>query len=435
MGPVIIGSLLKQEGHDVEIISEYVTRLNTNELNDADLVGISITTYNAPRGFAIAAQISKPVVFGGIHASLMPGECLQYGDYVIRGDGHSVVELAHSVEAKKNTEFEKIPNLVFNRNGQIVSNDMESKCINIVPDFKLVRNYYKFNLNRLLRLPLLVNASRGCPNNCSFCAIKAVYKDVVKKDKEVVIGDIKNQIENQHFLSRFVPRVIWITDDNFFSDKLWAKEVLKAIAQLKTSYKFNIQAEVGIASDKELLELMRKANVRFISLGIESLKQSSLDNFSKNSSPAQINDAIWKLKCHGIEVHGLFVFGDEEFRKGDGLLVAQFVKRNGLSGALIQPLTPFPGTKLFKRLKRQGRIMNEDWENYGDKVVFRPKKLTAGELQREIYECYRRIYSSFWVIKFLLFGRKGFRLIMFGIALFRYLEGRKTKNYIRDKLS
>jgi len=86
-GPIVIASLLKQSGHDVEVISEYVTKLNIEDLKRADLVGISIATYNAAKGFNIARKLKKPVVFGGFHASLMPEECLNYGDYVISGRG------------------------------------------------------------------------------------------------------------------------------------------------------------------------------------------------------------------------------------------------------------------------------------------------------------------------------------------------------------
>ena len=68
-GPIVIATLLKQQGHDVEVISEYITRLNLQDLSRADLVGISITTYNAQRGYAIAHELTTPVVFGGMHAS------------------------------------------------------------------------------------------------------------------------------------------------------------------------------------------------------------------------------------------------------------------------------------------------------------------------------------------------------------------------------
>ena len=116
-------------------------------------------------------------------------------------------------------------------------------------------------------------------------------------------------------------------------------------------------------------------------------------------------------------------------------LVAEFAKQNKLPEVLVQPLTPLPGIKLFRKLKMEGRILHNHWEDYNGKVVCKPKELTAAELQREVYNCYRRVYSPLQVIKFLLFGKKGFKLIILGIAKLRYLEWLRNKNYIKDKLS
>ena len=435
LGPIIVASLLKKNGHKVEVQTEYVSELDFDEINSADLVGISITTYNATRGYEIAQRIRKPVVFGGFHASLLPEECLNYGSYVIRGDGHSIVELADVLSGGKIDGIREVPNLVYRTDGRVFYNKQETKSINIVPDFSLVKDYYKLNLNRLLRIPLLVNASRGCHFNCTFCSIKPIYPDFKKKDKGIVIEDIKSQLRNQHFFSKFLPRIIWITDDNFFSDKDWAKDLLRELIRLKTGYRFVIQARLDIANDDNLLKLIEKANIGMISLGIESLNQLSLDSFNKGSSVKDIGVAVDKIKSHGIDVHGLFVFGDDEFKKGDGLKVAEFVKHHHLSGLLIQPLTPYPGTPLFKRLDKEGRILHKNWEDYNGKVVFVPKRVSAAELHKEIYDCYRSIYSPFRVLKFLIFGKNGFRLIIFGIAIFRYIEWLKSKNYIREKLS
>ena len=114
--------------------------------------------------------------------------------------------------------------------------------------------------------------------------------------------------------------------------------------------------------------------------------------------------------------------------------VAGFVKRHKLSGVLIQPLIPFPGTGVFRKLKKDGRILHEDWQHYDGKVVFSPNHMTAAELQKEIYDCYRKVFSPLRVLKFLLFGPKGFRLAGLGESTLRYLEWIKKKNYIRDKL-
>ena len=433
-GPVVVATLLKQEGHDVEVISEYVKKLDVEELNQADLVGISITTYNATRGYEIAHHIRKPIVFGGFHASLMPEECLQHGDYVIKGDGYSVVSLADFLSNGKTRDITLIPNLIYKRDGVISRNAEESKPINVVPDFSLVRDYYKLNFNRLLRIPLLVNASRGCHHHCTFCCIREVYKDVKKKDKRVVVEDLRTQTKNAHFLSMFFPRVAWITDDNFFSDRSWAKDVLAELAKLKTGYELVLQARVDIAYDDELLNLMKKAGVSRVYLGIESLDQKSLDGFNKESSVEDIRHAVRKVREYGIDVFGLFVFGDDEFRKGDGKRVAEFATRNGLAGVLIQPLTPFPGTELFEKLKKQNRILHERWHEYNGKIVFIPRNLTPAELQEEIYDCYRSVYSPLRILKALLFGKKGFRLGLFGEGIIRQVEAMKSRTYVKERL-
>lgn len=435
MGPIIIASLLKQEGHTVEVHSEYVTKFKIEDIDKADLVGISITTYNAKRGYDIAQQVKKPVVFGGFHASLLSEECLSYGDYVITGDGHSIVGLANHLDRKGTDAIGQIPNLVYKNGEKIVYNHIETNAINVVPDFSLVKNYYKNNINRILRIPLLTSASRGCLCNCTFCAIKAIFPDFKKRDKKTLINDIKNQIAKQHFISKFLPKIVWITDDNFFSDKEWAKDVLRELITLKSNYRFVIQARPDIATDDELLELLKEAKFGIIYMGIESLNQKSLDNFNKELSVQDIEFAIKKIRSHGINVHGLFVFGDDEFQKGDGLKVAEFVKRQKLSGVLIQPMIPFPGTKLYEKLKKEGRLLHENWQHYNGKVVFKPKNMTAAELQKEIYDCYKQVFSPLSVIRFLLKGPRGFKLAGFGEARFRHLEWQKKKNYIKDKLS
>lgn len=435
LGPVTVASLLKHEGHEVEVISEYVTKLNIEEINRADLVGISINTYNAPRGYEIAGGIKKPIVFGGFHASLLPEECLNYGSYVIRGDGHAIVQLAEYLASKNENGITEIPNLIYRKNGKVFKNRIESKAINVVPDFSLVKDYHRFNLKRLTRIPLLVNASRGCNFECTFCSIKEIYKDFQKKDLEVIAASVRAVLEDQHFLAGFLSNGIWITDDNFFTDKVWAKQVLRALSKLQTKIKFVIQARVDIAYDDELLDLMRKANFGRVYLGIESLSAESLHNFNKDYSRKDVEYAIEKIRSYGIEVHGLFVFGDDAFAKGEGLKVAEFAIQQKLSGVLIQPQIPFPGTTLYKRLKKEDRILHENWQDYNGKVVFEPKNMTAAELQAEVYTCYKKVYSLLRTLKLFLSVKKGFKLGALGETFMRRLEGIKRKNYIKDKLS
>ena len=195
-----------------------------------------------------------------------------------------------------------------------------------------------------------------------------------------------------------------------------------------------IQARPDIATDDELLTLLKKANFGIIYMGIESLNPSSLEKLKKDISIDDTLVAIKRIQNRGMAVHGLFVFGDDEFQKGDGLRIAQFAKEHDLSGALIQPLTPYPGTDLFEKMKRANRILHEDWQYYNGKVVIKPKHLRAAELQKEIYDCYRSVYSLVRIVKFVLFGPRGFRLAGLGEAIFRHLEWLKCRNYIKDRL-
>jgi radical SAM superfamily enzyme YgiQ (UPF0313 family) len=279
-----------------------------------------------------------------------------------------------------------------------------------------------------------VCASRGCSFDCSFCTIRRVYRDFQKKDPKIVVDDILSQVKNQHPLSRFFPRGIWIVDDNFFNDRQWAKQVLQGLSRIQTNHVLVLQARVDIADDDEMLEVMKGSGVNRIYLGVESINPISLENFGKSYGGGDIGKAIKKIKSFGIEVHGLFVFGDEEFVKGDGLRVANFVKQHGLSGLLIQPLTPFPGTKTYSKLKRENRLLHEKWHEYNGKVVFRPKKLSPAELQEEICTCYKGVYSPLELLKSLLFGKRGFKMGNLGEGIIRHVEAAKMRNYIRDNL-
>lgn len=435
LGPVVVATLLKESGHDVRVVSEYVSKLHDRDFEGVELVGISITTYNAERGFEIARRTRKPVVFGGIHASLMPEESLNYGDYVIRGDGCTITELAACLEDGREGGLESVANLVRMVGGKVVYNKSESRFIDVVPDFSLVKGYYRFNWNRLLRVPLLVNASRGCRHNCDFCAIKSVHNDVRKKHRDTIIADIRSQIDrNRHFLTSFLPRSIWITDDHFFDDMDWAREILEEIGKLKIYYTIMVQARVDVPWNDDLLRLLRRANIGRIYLGIEALSQKTLDIYRKRTTLHTIKEAVRKLKVYKIDVHGLFVFGDDGFQKGDGERVAEFVRNHGLDGALIQPLTPFPGTKFFERMKSEKRMLHERWRDYNGKVVFLPHGLSPADLQREVAACYRKVYSWKNILGRIFSKTTTPKLAIIGDAIIRRIESARMERYALDRL-
>ena len=89
---------------------------------------------------------------------------------------------------------------------------------------------------------------------------------------------------------------------------------------------------------------------------------------------------------------------------------------------------------LFKKIEADNRILHRDWEDYNGKVVFRPRNMSAAELQKEIYDCYSKVFSPGRVIRFFFSGNKGWKLEFMGEAIFRYLEKKKMEKYINNKL-
>jgi radical SAM superfamily enzyme YgiQ (UPF0313 family) len=436
LGPVVVATLLRDAGHHVEVQSELVEPLHWDSLRRADLVGISVATYNACRGYDISAQLSQPVVFGGMHASLMPEECLRHGAYAVTGDGMPVVALARLVAAGNPLPdaLGRVPNLAWRHQDTVVRNPRSPQPADVIPDFGLVRGWRRLGWRRLARIPLLVHGSRGCPHGCDFCAIRAVYPEVRHVPPSRLRQAVEAVTADTHPVQRFLPRFLWITDDNFFADKRWAREALHELSQVDTGFQLVLQARPEVAEDPEMLRLLRAARISRVYVGMESLDQAALDGFHKRQTVEQVERCVGAFSGAGIGVHGLFVFGGDQFRPGDGVRVADWAVKHGLSGLLVQPLTPWPGTALFSRLEAEGRILSRDWRDYNGRVVFRPLHMTPAALTQEVYACYDRVYGTRRLLNTLLHGQPGTRAQVVGEGVIRRMEGVKARRYARDVL-
>ncbi len=96
LGPLYLGTILRDEGHDVTIYNENIKEVNPSELKDSDILGISILTNTAPRGYQIAKDFRAinpkgRVIIGGAHATFLPEEAAQYADHVVKGEAELVI--------------------------------------------------------------------------------------------------------------------------------------------------------------------------------------------------------------------------------------------------------------------------------------------------------------------------------------------------------
>lgn len=399
-----LATIVKKKIPDTYMYSESISRLDMKDIKDADIVFIGIFTYAAVRGYKIASYLRKhtnaTVVLGGLHASMNYKEAVRYADYVMLGEGdETILPLIKMIKSGKRP---KIKGYAWMENGTIYNTGKAEppQNIDIIPDRSLIHNYKKMTGH--MTIWPQVHASRGCPHNCDYCALVRHFgRCVRKRSPENIVKDIQYSIDFFEKRNHRLIKDLWITDDNFFADRQWAKQVLNAIIDSGIKYRFNIQARYEVGFDDEMLELLKKAGFFELDMGIEFIDDASFKTYHKTSTKEQIEKSIKNIQKHGLSVRGLFILGSDNQKKGCGKELADFVIKNKIQGVLIQCMYFVPGTPAYEANK--DRLLHRNWAKYNGNTVHYPKNMTPYELQLEQIEASKRIYSVKRLIKAVIF--------------------------------
>jgi len=353
--------------HNVEIVDERYEKINFGK--PYDLIGISCLTYNSLRGYEIADIFRKkgtPVVFGGYHASLLPKETKKHADSVVIGEAELTwPRLLKDLENKKLKPFYKADRIV--------------KAEEILPARHDIGVYTPF--------AEAIQASRGCPTGCEFCAMNMVEGKIFRGRK---VGDV---IEEMKIIKT---KRIFFADASLTINPKYSKELFKAMKELNK--KFDCFGNINVlARDDEFLKLACEAGVTKWYLGIESISQENIDQAGKGTNKVDnYAKAIKKIKNYGITLTGFFIFGLDHDTTDIFDNTLQAIYDWELDEASFSIVTPYPGTRLFDRLKKEGRITNYDWSNYAEgRVNIKPKLMT----EEELLEGTKRISLDFYSIK------------------------------------
>ncbi|MGE5308290.1 MAG: B12-binding domain-containing radical SAM protein, partial [Deltaproteobacteria bacterium] len=364
LGPIYLGTILKQRGHQVTIYNENFCPPDYSRL-EADLVGISILTSTAKRGYEIARKFPKEkVIFGGVHASLLPEEPLQFCRQVVTGEAEGVI--ADVAEGRVSSPIVR---------GKPVE-DLDALPF---PDFSLVAGIPR----SMLVQP--VSTSRGCPFDCSFCSVTRVFGRKYRfRSAESIVKELGSAIR----------REIFFCDDNFCADRDRLMKLMRMFRSMKRKFSWTCQARCEAGRDEELLSSMKSAGCSVVCLGLESVNDRTLKSYNKGQSVQGIVSAIRAFHSHGIKVHGMFVLGGDHADERSARETLDFSIRNEIDTIQIFALTPFPGTRTHEQLSGGGAIFSRDWELYdGLHVVFKPERLSPLRLQQDILEAHAAFYS------------------------------------------
>jgi len=389
LGPVYLGTILKNRGHEVEIYNEDIYRPDYTKLN-ADIVGISILTSTAQRGYEIARKFPKEkVIIGGVHASLLPDEALQFARQVVAGEAEGVI--VDVVEGRAGDAIVK---------GYPVE-DLDSLPY---PDFSLIRGYGAAHLT------IPISTSRGCPFDCTFCSVTKVFGRKYRfRSAENVLNEL---------LSRNT-RSFFFCDDNFSANPERTRALLKLMLKHKIR-KWICQVRCDVAKDDALINLMAKAGCVVVCVGFESVNLKTLQDYGKKQSLADIINAIRSFQRRKIRIHGMFVLGSDNDNETTIWDTLKFAIKQKIDTLQLAILTPLPGTKVHEELSSQKRIFSQDWSLYdGQHVVFKPKLLSARQLQLSVLAAYIKFYSLprfFYLLvcfrfKAAMFSFMGYRVV------------------------
>ena len=348
------------------------------ELPTCDVAAISSYSAQIRDAYALADRFRAAgvkVVLGGLHVTALPNEALEHADAVVLGEGEIgwpevlqdlAVGRLRRVYASAGREFD------------LADSPM--------PRFDLL------DVERYNRLT--VQATRGCPWRCEFCAASIRLTPKYKaKPVERVIAEIRE-------IKRLWPRpFIEFADDNGFASREHAKALLRALAQERVHW-FS-ESDISIADDPELLELMRESGCRELLIGLESPTSAGIDGVEerrnwKHTRFAHYLDDIRRIQGHGIAVNGCFVLGLDGDGPGVFDAVEEFVRVSGQFDAQITVMTPFPGTPLYERLRQEDRLLEaENWERCSlFDVNFRPARMSPEALQDGLLGLARQLYTT-----------------------------------------
>jgi radical SAM superfamily enzyme YgiQ (UPF0313 family) len=339
--------------HEVRILEEELETIDLDE--DCDLVGISCMTSNATRAYVLAREYRKrgrSVVLGGVHPTLLPEEALQHCDAVVVGEAEGVWEqVVTDAEAGKLQKLYHQPYPSLERYiGMGNRRNTKKRLFDVLP----------------------VMTTRGCPYNCEFCCVHDIFG---RRIRHVPVGNVVRDIEESE------GKIFIFLDDNIIGDPVYAKDLFRAIEPLKI--KWVGQASLSFIKDEEMMRLASRSGCKGLFFGLESVSQTQLMRMRKAIKEVdKIGEAIRKIKDHGIYFHASMIFGFDSDTKDTFADTLDFLEKNSISSASINVLTPYPGTKVFRSFKEEGRLLSEDWRYYDHStVVFQPKNMSPFELQ------------------------------------------------------
>ncbi len=357
------------------LVDANVERLTDRDLKWADVVLLSAMHIQQETLVAIVERCKarglRTVVGGPIASSVSAAELK--ADHIVIGEAESLVaDLARDLvagTAKPLYQAEEKPEM----------------SLSPLPDLSLIK------MSRYSTMT--VQYSRGCPFNCEFCDIIEIYG---RRPRTKAVAQVLAELDQLYAAGW--REAVFIVDDNFIGNKARAKDLCAALAewrgQHRKSFDFLTEASLNLADDPDLMQLMKDAGFISVFLGIETPDEPGLIAANKlQNTRRSLLDGVALIQSYGMQVMGGFILGFDTDGEDIFDRMVEFIQKSGIPIAMVGLLQAMPGTQLFRRLWREGRIVDAGGgDNTGDRLNFLPH-MDAAKLVEGYRSVLKRIYS------------------------------------------
>ncbi len=380
LGLITLAALLPEDW-EVRLADESVREITEDDWAGVDIALISGMVTQSPRLIAAiheAKKRGKLVVVGGPWSFHFPGQALNEGaDIVVKGEAEYIIpELVQAIR-----KGEK--NLIIEGAGRP---DLEDSP---APRFDLLQMDQYINMG--------IQFSRGCPFRCEFCDITLMFgRRVRTKSPQQVINELNALYEAGW------RKGVFFVDDNFVANVSRCKALLRLMVRWMDDrghpFEFFTQASVNLAADPELMELMVRAGFNKVFLGIESVDQESLEEAKKfQNVRADLDSVCDKINRAGLQIIGGCILGFDNEAPGAEQRLIDFAMRNHIPEVFVTLLQVGPGTDLWDRLEKQGRIVQllnfeENCGNNAGSMNFTPTR-PVKQILTEFIRIYDVLYE------------------------------------------
>ena len=366
-----------------------------------DIIGISAVTPAITRAQELAASIKQAfprilIVLGGPHITTVPKETMERTpaiDVGVIGEGERTIQEIVRVFDGTMKSLQGVPGTIVRlpSDKPLVMNPPRELIDDIddlgLPAYDLVaaQDAIMPALFKTRRLPAIhAITSRGCTHTCTFCNTNIFNKRVRFHSPEYVISLIEHLVSLGY-------REIAFEDDNFIAHKSRLVKVCKYIVDNRIDISWSVNARIDTV-DETMLLLMKKAGCWYISYGIESGSQETLGQINKKITLAEIRRKVTMTRRVGIAAKGFFIIGFPWETEQTIQETVDFALSLDLSDLNIFPLTPFPGTAVYKQAKLQGAF-DDNWSRMDlQQIVYVPPGLSDQIMRGQIRKLLLRFY-------------------------------------------